>query len=95
MASVEFRNVTKKFGDVVAVNNVNFKARDREFLILVGPSGCGKSTTLRMVAGLEEVTEGEIYIGEELVNDLPPKDRILRWYSRTMPYILIWMSTKT
>jgi len=75
MASVEFRNVTKRFGDVVAVNNVKFKARDREFLILVGPSGCGKSTTLRMVAGLEEITEGEIYIGDELVNDLPPKDR--------------------
>ncbi len=75
MASVDFKNVTKRFGDVLAVNNVNFTVQDKEFLILVGPSGCGKSTTLRMVAGLEEITEGEIYIGDRRVNDLPPKDR--------------------
>jgi multiple sugar transport system ATP-binding protein len=75
MASVDFRNVTKKFGEVTAVDNVNFTAEDKEFLILVGPSGCGKSTTLRMVAGLEEITEGEIYIGDDIVNDMPPKDR--------------------
>ncbi|MBU7043033.1 MAG: sn-glycerol-3-phosphate ABC transporter ATP-binding protein UgpC [Theionarchaea archaeon] len=75
MASVDFKHVTKKFGIVIAVNDINFTVRDKEFLILVGPSGCGKSTTLRMVAGLEEITTGEIYIGERLVNTLPPKDR--------------------
>ena len=60
---------------VVFVRNVNIDVADREFVVLVGPSGCGKSTTLRMIAGLEDVTEGEIYIGERLVNDVPPKDR--------------------
>ena len=75
MASVDFKNVTKRFGEVLAVDNVSFTVQDKEFLILVGPSGCGKSTTLRMVAGLEEITEGEIYIGNRRVNDLPPKDR--------------------
>ncbi len=76
MASVQLRNVTKVFDkNVVAVRNVNIDVADREFVVLVGPSGCGKSTTLRMIAGLEDVTEGEIYIGERLVNDVPPKDR--------------------
>ena len=68
-------NVTKRFGDVVAVDDVSIEVQDREFLVLVGPSGCGKSTTLRMVAGLEELTGGNIYIGDRLVNDVPPKDR--------------------
>ncbi len=76
MANVKFRNVTKKFpGGVTAVNNFNLDIEDKEFIILVGPSGCGKTTTLRMVAGLEEITEGEIYIGDRLVNDIAPKDR--------------------
>ncbi|MCD6386188.1 sn-glycerol-3-phosphate ABC transporter ATP-binding protein UgpC [Candidatus Sumerlaeota bacterium] len=76
MAEVRMANVTKIFpGDVVAVKDINIDVKDKEFLVLVGPSGCGKSTTLRMVAGLEEVTEGEIYIGDRLVNDVPPKDR--------------------
>ena len=76
MASVELKDVTKVFEkDVVAVRDVNLQVHDKEFVVLVGPSGCGKSTTLRMIAGLEEVTEGEIYIGERLVNDVPPKDR--------------------
>ncbi|MCX7845477.1 MAG: sn-glycerol-3-phosphate ABC transporter ATP-binding protein UgpC [Dictyoglomaceae bacterium] len=75
MADVKLESVTKRFGDVVAVNNVNLDIQDREFIVLVGPSGCGKTTTLRMIAGLEEVTEGKIYIGGKLVNDVPPKDR--------------------
>ncbi len=76
MADVRLVEVTKVFpGDVVAVKNVSLEIKDKEFLVLVGPSGCGKSTTLRMVAGLEEITEGEIYIGDRLINDVPPKDR--------------------
>src|SRR6056297_3046898 len=75
MASVTFENVTKRFGDVVAAKDQDLEIRDKEFLVLVGPSGCGKSTDLRMIAGLEEITEGEIYIGDKLVNDIPPKDR--------------------
>ncbi|HNT37378.1 MAG TPA: ATP-binding cassette domain-containing protein, partial [bacterium] len=76
MANVEFRNVTKIFpGNVLAVDKFSLEIKDREFIVLVGPSGCGKSTTLRMVAGLEEISEGEIYIDGRLVNDVPPKDR--------------------
>ena len=75
MARVLLENVTKRFGTVLAVDRVNLEIRDKEFLVLVGPSGCGKSTTLRMVAGLEEITEGKIFIGDVLVNDVPPKDR--------------------
>ncbi len=75
MASVTYRHVTKRFGDVVAVDNMTLEIADKEFLVLVGPSGCGKSTALRLLAGLEEVTEGEIYIGDRLVNDVSAKDR--------------------
>ncbi|HEC24120.1 MAG TPA: ABC transporter ATP-binding protein [Chloroflexi bacterium] len=75
MASVTYEHVTKRFGDVIAVNDLNIEIPDKEFLVFVGPSGCGKSTSLRMLAGLEEVTEGNIYIGDRLVNDVPPKDR--------------------
>jgi len=75
VARVFYENVTKKFDDFVAVKNVTLEVRDREFLVLVGPSGCGKTTALRMAAGLEEVSEGKIYIGDEVVNDVPPKDR--------------------
>ena len=75
MANVLLKNITKRFDDVVAVDNVNLEIADREFLVLVGPSGCGKTTTLRMIAGLEEITEGEIYINDRLVNKLAPKDR--------------------
>jgi len=76
VASVVLKNVTKKYPNgFVAVHNVNLDIKDREFVVLVGPSGCGKSTTLRMIAGLEEISEGELYIGERLVNDVPPKDR--------------------
>ncbi len=76
MASVKLEKVTKTFEkEVIAVNEVDIDIQDKEFMVLVGPSGCGKSTTLRMIAGLEEITKGEIYIGEKLVNDIPPKDR--------------------
>ena len=75
MAGVTLTNVTKKFDDVIAVNNANLEIKDKEFLVLVGPSGCGKTTTLRMVAGLEEITGGTIEIGDTVVNDIPPKDR--------------------
>ncbi|MCG2695455.1 sn-glycerol-3-phosphate ABC transporter ATP-binding protein UgpC, partial [Candidatus Parcubacteria bacterium] len=76
MAQVSLRNVTKVFpGNILAVDNVNLGVENKEFLVLVGPSGCGKSTTLRMVAGLEKSTEGEIWIGNKMVNDVPAKDR--------------------
>src|SRR5687767_10595717 len=75
MAEVALRNVQKRYDDVLAVDNVSLDIPNHEFVVLVGPSGCGKSTTLRMIAGLEEITEGEISIGGEVVNDLPPKDR--------------------
>jgi multiple sugar transport system ATP-binding protein len=75
MARVFLDHVTKRFGEVTAVNNLTLEARDGEFLVLVGPSGCGKTTALRMIAGLEEVTAGEIYIGDRRVTDLPPRDR--------------------
>jgi multiple sugar transport system ATP-binding protein len=75
MATVTFENVTKRFGDVVAVDDFNLDIRDAEFMVLVGPSGCGKTTCLRMIAGLEEVTDGTLRIGERIINDVAPKDR--------------------
>ncbi len=76
LAGVSFKNVTKIFGkDVKAVDNLNLEIRDKEFMILVGPSGCGKTTALRMIAGLEESTGGDLMIGATRVNDVPPKDR--------------------
>src|ERR1700686_33485 len=75
MAEVALRNVVKRFDNVEVVRSINLDIPDNEFVVLVGPSGCGKSTTLRMIAGLEEVTSGDIYIGGEVVNDRPPKDR--------------------
>src|SRR6516225_5277573 len=75
MARVLLRNLNKMFDGVHAVKDVNLEIRDKEFLVLVGPSGCGKTTTLRMVAGLESITSGEVLIGETVVNDLPPMDR--------------------
>jgi len=75
MASVAYDHVTKRFGDVAAIRDLNIQVEDTGFLVLVGPSGCGKTTALRLLAGLEEVSEGRILIGDRVVNDLPPKDR--------------------
>ncbi len=75
MASVTYDHVTKRFGDVIAVNDLCIHIEDGEFLVFVGPSGCGKTTSLRLLAGLEEITSGNILIGDRVVNDVPPKDR--------------------
>ncbi len=76
MAQVSLKNIAKSFpGNVWAIRDINLGIENKEFVVLVGPSGCGKSTTLRIIAGLEEATEGDVYIGDQLVNDVPPKDR--------------------
>ena len=75
MASVTFEHVFKRFGDVIAVNDLSITVADKEFLVFVGPSGCGKTTSLRLLAGLEEISDGRILIGDRVVNDVPPKDR--------------------
>src|ERR1700682_4284580 len=75
MARVQFDHVYKSFNKVEVVHDINMDVADKEFLVLVGPSGCGKSTCLRLIAGLEEVSDGNIYIGDRLVNDVAPKDR--------------------
>ena len=76
MASITFKHVEKTYpGNVTVVPDLNLEIKDKEFVILVGPSGCGKSTTLRMIAGLEDISSGELYIGDRVVNDVAPKDR--------------------
>ena len=75
MARVQFDHVYKSFNKVQVVQDINMDIKDKEFLVLVGPSGCGKSTCLRMVAGLEDITSGEIFIGDRVVNNVDPKDR--------------------
>lgn len=76
MASISLKNIKKTYEDgVTVIEDLNLEIKDKEFVILVGPSGCGKSTTLRMIAGLEEITDGEMYIGDKLVNDVSPKNR--------------------
>ena len=75
MATVTFDHVTKKYGDVIAVDDFNLEIADGEFMVFVGPSGCGKTTSLRMIAGLEDISEGEVKIADRVVNDVPPKDR--------------------
>ncbi len=75
MATVTFDHVYKRYGDVTAVSDLNLEIKDGEFMVLVGPSGCGKTTSLRMIAGLEEISEGNLKIGEKIVNDVAPKDR--------------------
>ncbi len=75
MAQVTYKNVYKRWGDFIAVNNLSIEIPDKEFMVFVGPSGCGKTTALRLLAGLEEISEGEIVIGDRVVNDVPPKDR--------------------
>ena len=76
MASITLKNIVKTYDNGhTVIPNLNLEIKDKEFIILVGPSGCGKSTTLRMIAGLEEITDGEMYIGDRLVNKVAPKDR--------------------
>src|SRR6201990_2990009 len=75
MADVTLRKVVKRYDEVEAVRGIDLDTADHEFVVLVGPSGCGKSTTLRMIAGLEDITDGDIMIGGDVVNDVPPKDR--------------------
>lgn len=75
MAQVSLRNIVKRFDDTIAVRGIDLDISDKEFVVLVGPSGCGKSTTLRMIAGLEDISDGEIRVDGEVVNDVPPKDR--------------------
>ena len=75
MATVTFDHVVKRYGEVVAVSDLSLDIRDGEFMVLVGPSGCGKTTSLRMIAGLEEISSGTLRIGDRVVNDVPPKDR--------------------
>jgi multiple sugar transport system ATP-binding protein len=75
VASVTYQNVFKHFGEFTAVKDLNIEIADKEFVVFVGPSGCGKSTSLRMLAGLEEISDGQILIGDRVVNDVPPKDR--------------------
>ena len=76
MASLSLQHIYKIYqGDVTAVKDFNLEIEDKEFIVFVGPSGCGKSTTLRMIAGLEDISKGELYIGDRLVNDVEPKER--------------------
>ena len=75
MAEIKLKNLTKRWGDFIGVDNFDLTIKDKEFLVLLGPSGCGKTTTMRMIAGLEDGTEGEIWIDNTLVNELDPKDR--------------------
>jgi multiple sugar transport system ATP-binding protein len=83
MASVAIRDVRKAFGSAHVIHGVDISIRDGEFVVLVGPSGCGKSTLLRMIAGLENITGGEIRIGDRVVNNCRRKSATLRWFSRT------------
>ena len=75
MAEIQLTNLSKRWGSFVGVEDFNLTVKDREFLVLLGPSGCGKTTTMRMIAGLEEITEGEIRFDGKLVNELAPMDR--------------------
>ncbi|MCH8161911.1 MAG: ATP-binding cassette domain-containing protein, partial [Chloroflexi bacterium] len=77
MARVFFEGITKRFGDVYAVRDLTLEVQDEEFFVLLGPSGCGKTTALRIVAGLEEPSEGDIHIGDRVVTEVPAKDRDL------------------
>ena len=75
MAAISVRKIVESYESTSVVHGIDLEIADREFVVLVGPSGCGKSTTLRMIAGLEEISSGEIHIGGRLVNDVPPRDR--------------------
>ncbi|MEG7998738.1 ATP-binding cassette domain-containing protein [Klebsiella quasipneumoniae subsp. quasipneumoniae] len=95
MASVQLRNVTKAWGDVVVSKDINLDIHEGEFVVFVGPSGCGKSTLLRMIAGLETITSGDLFIGDTRMNEIPPAERgvgkgVTWWYRK----ISISISTK-
>ena len=84
MAEIRFENINKRFGSVEAVKDFNLTIADKEFVTLVGPSGCGKSTTLNLLAGLEDPSEGLIYIDDKIVNDVPPANATSPWSSSRM-----------
>ena len=91
MSEVILKNISKLYSNGFnAVKNINIDIKDKEFIVLVGPSGCGKSTTLRMIAGLEEISEGELYIGDKLVNNIEPKDRDIAMVFQTYLFTKIW-----
>ena len=91
MASVTLKDIYKVYeGGVTAVSDFNLDIEDKEFIVLVGPSGCGKSTTLRMVAGLEEITEGELYIGDKLMNDVVPKTDAMVFQNMLYPHMTVY-----
>src|SRR5687768_3608776 len=75
MAEVKLKNISKEYTGMNVVSNISLDVKDKEFVVLVGPCGCGKSTTLRMIAGLEDISSGELYIGDKLVNNIAPKNR--------------------
>jgi ABC-type sugar transport system ATPase subunit len=83
MAALSFRNISKSYGDTEVVAGFNLEVRNHEFIVFLGPSGCGKSTILRMIAGLEDITGGELSIDGRVVNQLPPRDRNIAMVSRT------------
>ena len=85
MAQVTLRRLVKQYDATPAVRGIDLDILDKEFVVLVGPSGCGKTTTLRMIAGLEDITDGEILIGGDVVNDVPPKDRDISYFRSRGP----------
>ena len=96
MASISIKNISKIYpGDVLAVDDCSLDIPDKEFVILVGPSGCGKSTMLRMIAGLEEITKGELYIGDKLVTTYHRKTATSQWFSKTTLFIRICLFIRT
>ena len=96
MATVTFDNVNKVYGDFHAVKDLNLEIGDGEFMVLVGPSGCGKTTSLRMIAGLEEISSGALRIGDRVVNDVAPKDRDIAMVFQSYalyPHMSAWLWT--
>ena len=95
MAAVAVNEIRKKFGDVVAVDGISLEARDGEFMVLLGPSGCGKTTLLRIIAGLEKPTSGQILIDGQVVNDMPPRGRGIAMVFQSdglYPHLTVWNS---